>query len=197
MLMPASDVLRPNKRGRMLRGSILVVAMVGLCPGAYADRIENGTAVFSALDKVTATTQPLDVPLGETKQFGALKVTPRACYSRPSTEQPKTTAFVEVDEIQLDGRKSASLRAGCLPKARASTPSSIPSSTCGSGAARAPSDQWRQGSRNRSRERNRGVNRRRASGRARAAPSRPALDPHAVVPARVVPAGTAGAPRLL
>jgi hypothetical protein len=24
------------------------------------------------------------------------------CYSRPATEEPKTTAFVEVDEVQLD-----------------------------------------------------------------------------------------------
>ena len=61
--------------------------------------------MFSALDKVTATIQSLEAPLGETKQFGALKVTARACYSRPSTEQPKTTAFVEVDEIQLDGQQ--------------------------------------------------------------------------------------------
>lgn len=70
-----------------------------------AERIENGVAVFSALDKVTARISTLEVALGETKQFGALKVTPRACYSRPATEQPKTTTFVEVDEMQLDGQQ--------------------------------------------------------------------------------------------
>jgi hypothetical protein len=43
--------------------------------------------------------------LGETATFGGLKVTPRACYSRPPTEQPKTTTFVEVDEVQLDGQE--------------------------------------------------------------------------------------------
>jgi hypothetical protein len=32
-------------------------------------------------------------------------VTPRVCYSRPPTEQPKTTSFVEVDEVQLDGNE--------------------------------------------------------------------------------------------
>ena len=32
-------------------------------------------------------------------------MTPRACYSRPPEEQPKTTSFVEVDEIQLDGQE--------------------------------------------------------------------------------------------
>jgi hypothetical protein len=61
--------------------------------------------VFSALDKVTATIKTLEVPINETVQFGALKVTPRVCYSRPATEQPKTTSFVEVDEVQLDGKE--------------------------------------------------------------------------------------------
>jgi hypothetical protein len=30
-------------------------------------------------------------------------VTPRACYSRPPTETPNTDAFVEVDEVTLQG----------------------------------------------------------------------------------------------
>lgn len=72
-------------------------------PALAAERLENGVAIFSALDKVTARIQTLEVPLGETVKFGALKVTPRSCYSRPPTEPPKTTSFVEVDEIQLDG----------------------------------------------------------------------------------------------
>ena len=37
-------------------------------------------------------------------QFGALQVTPRVCYSRPTTEAPKTTSFVEVDEVTLDAK---------------------------------------------------------------------------------------------
>lgn len=72
---------------------------------ARADRIENAVAVFSALDKVTARTSKFEVPLNTTVQFGALKVTPRVCYSRPPEEQPKTTSFVEVNEIQLDGQE--------------------------------------------------------------------------------------------
>jgi hypothetical protein len=85
------------------------MAAVALCAvavgAARADRIENGVAVFAALDKVTARTSKFEVPLNETVTFGALKVTPRVCYSRPPTEQPKTTSFVEVDEIQLDGQQ--------------------------------------------------------------------------------------------
>ena len=36
-------------------------------------------------------------------QFGALKVTPRVCNTRPPTEPPHTNSFVEVDEIKLTG----------------------------------------------------------------------------------------------
>jgi hypothetical protein len=84
---------------------VLAVALAGnlVSSPASADRMENGIAVFSALDKVTATIKKLEVKLNETVQFGALKVTPRVCYSRPPTEPPKTTSFVEVDEVQLDG----------------------------------------------------------------------------------------------
>jgi hypothetical protein len=72
---------------------------------ASAQRIENSVAVFAALDKVTAKISRLEVPLNQTATFGALKVTPRACYSRAPTEPPKTTTFVEVEELQLDGKQ--------------------------------------------------------------------------------------------
>src|SRR5690606_16813761 len=66
---------------------------------------ENEVAVFAALDKVTARIKTIPVPLNQTERFGSLKITPRVCYSRPPTEPPKTTSFVEVDEVQLDGQE--------------------------------------------------------------------------------------------
>lgn len=97
-------------RQKIVRGPALIAlglagAVALLSAAAHADRVDNGVAVFSALDKVTARTSKFEVPLNSTAQFGALKVTPRACYSRPPEEQPKTTSFVEVDEIQLDGQE--------------------------------------------------------------------------------------------
>lgn len=70
---------------------------------AFAERLSNKVAVFSALDKVTARISKIEIPLGETKRFGSLDVTPRVCYSRPPTEKPKTTSFVQVQEVQIDG----------------------------------------------------------------------------------------------
>ena len=81
----------------------LTLAASAWAPTVRAERIDNQVAVFAALDKVTARISKFEVPLGQTIKFGALKVTPRVCYSRPATEQPKTSSFVEVDETMLDG----------------------------------------------------------------------------------------------
>ncbi|CDX11261.1 Cellulase-like protein [Mesorhizobium sp. ORS 3324] len=67
-----------------------------------SERITNPVAEFAGIDKITGRIITFDVYIDETVQFGALQVTPRVCYSRPDTEQPKTDSFVEVDEITLD-----------------------------------------------------------------------------------------------
>lgn len=69
-----------------------------------AQKIENPTAVFAGLDKITGRITSFDVAIGETVQFGALQVTPRACYTRPPTETSNTDAFLEVDEVTLEGK---------------------------------------------------------------------------------------------
>lgn len=78
------------------------VALVVAVPQAKAERIENPVAQFAGIDKITGRIITFDVYIGETVQFGALQVTPRVCYSRVDEEEPKTTTFVEVDEITLD-----------------------------------------------------------------------------------------------
>jgi hypothetical protein len=70
---------------------------------ARAEIIKNQIAVFAALDKVTGRISHLEIPIDQTVQFGALKVTPRVCDTRPPTEAPHTASFVEVDEIKLTG----------------------------------------------------------------------------------------------
>ena len=87
----------------MLRA--LLIAAVLATPVAAQERtprISNNVAVFSGLDKITGRITEFDVWIGETVQFGVLQVTPRVCYSRPKTERPKTTSFIEIDEVTLD-----------------------------------------------------------------------------------------------
>ena len=71
-------------------------------PAPTVHRIKNPVAEFAGIDKITGRIITFDVYIDETVQFGALQVTPRICYSRPESEEPKTDSFVEVDEITLD-----------------------------------------------------------------------------------------------
>ncbi len=68
-----------------------------------SQKIPNGRAVFSGLDKITGRIISFDAAIGETVQFGALQVTARVCYTRPPTELTNTDAFIEVDEVTLQG----------------------------------------------------------------------------------------------
>jgi hypothetical protein len=85
--------------------SLLSFALAfGFAPGpAGAEIVRNPIAVFAALDKVTGRISRLEIPINNTVEFGALKVTPRVCDTRPPTEQPHTASFVEVDEVKLTG----------------------------------------------------------------------------------------------
>lgn len=67
-------------------------------------KIAMPIATFAGLDKITGRIISFDVAINETVQFGALQVTPRVCYARPSTSAPLTDGFVEVDEITLDNK---------------------------------------------------------------------------------------------
>ena len=70
---------------------------------APAEKVVNKKAAFSGLDKITGRIIHFDEDVGETVQFGALRVKTNACYTRPATEAANTDAFVEVDEITLQG----------------------------------------------------------------------------------------------
>ncbi len=94
---------------RQPRGGLQQPSNAALQPGDEvvvappAQKINNPTAVFSGLDKITGRIISFDVAVNETVQFGALQVTPKACYTRPPTETPNTDAFVMVDEVTLQG----------------------------------------------------------------------------------------------
>jgi hypothetical protein len=90
--------------GTMARAALAMALIAGGIGAAKADKIKNPTAVFSGLDKITGRIVSFEVATGETVQFGSLQLTTRVCYSRPPTENPNTTSFVEVDEVTLDNK---------------------------------------------------------------------------------------------
>ena len=74
----------------------------GIASPPPPQKIVNEVAVFAGLDKITGRIIRFDVKVDETVQFGALQVTPKVCYTRPSTQTPQTTSFVKVSEETLD-----------------------------------------------------------------------------------------------
>ncbi|WP_291394183.1 DUF2155 domain-containing protein [Devosia sp.] len=86
------------------KGLAAFVAILALISPALAETIANPVAQFSGLDKITGRITTFDVYVNETVQFGALQITPRACYTRPPTETQRTSVFVEVDQVNLSGK---------------------------------------------------------------------------------------------
>ena len=99
--------MRPSGSSLLKSGKTLValagLAVLGIAAPAVAQPVANPVASFAGLDKITGRITRFDVYIDETVLFGALEITPRACYSRPSTEAQRTSAFLEVDQRSLTG----------------------------------------------------------------------------------------------
>lgn len=86
--------------------AVLAISLVSLATtAAHAERIANPIAVFNGLDKISGLTTTFEIKIGEEKRFGGLIVKPDICFTRPVTEEPKTTSFVEVEEAQSDNTR--------------------------------------------------------------------------------------------
>ena len=83
--------------------TLAVLLLTALTSPVLAETISNPIASFSGLDKITGRITNFDVYIGETVQFGSLQITPRVCYTRPPTETQRTSVFVEVDQVSLNG----------------------------------------------------------------------------------------------
>ncbi len=86
-----------------LRAALCLAIILATVAPSLAQTIANPVARFTGLDKITGRVTQFDVYVDETVQFGALQITPRACYSRPPSETQRTSVFVEVDQVSLKG----------------------------------------------------------------------------------------------
>lgn len=93
-----------NRRSLRHLAILLLLGLVAmpLLPrsGSAADSLEGDIVILRALDKVTARTKDLFVPIDETAVFGSLAVRPRKCLKRPPEEPPETSAFLEISEVR-------------------------------------------------------------------------------------------------
>lgn len=89
----------------MTRLGLVMCSLLCMPAAQAAERLQNPIAVFSGLDKITGITTTFEIPIGEERRFGGLIVKPSACFSSPITEEPKTTSFVAVDQVETDNRR--------------------------------------------------------------------------------------------
>jgi hypothetical protein len=91
---------RPG-RARLARAAAVALLMAALLSGAAPVRADSAAiVVLRALDKITARVSIIEVPVGDTVEFGSLEITARYCDKRPPTEPPESAAFLEVVEVR-------------------------------------------------------------------------------------------------
>ena len=89
---------------RLLSRFFALLAVLCFAVPSPAQPLAHPVATLAGLDKITGRITRFDVYIDETVLFGALEITPRACYDRPATDTlQRTSAFIEVDQRSLDG----------------------------------------------------------------------------------------------
>ena len=90
----------------------LVLLLFPLQAGA-ADRIPGTGVVIQGLDKVTARISTLNIAVGDSAEFGTLRIALRACEKAPPEDPPEAAAFLDILE-QRDEEEPASLFHGWM-----------------------------------------------------------------------------------
>lgn len=85
------------------RPALIAAFLLAAVLPAASEPVQNPVAVFSGLDKVGGKITTIEVNVDEAVKFGSLVVRARICNSRPVTEEPNTTSFVEIDDVKVDG----------------------------------------------------------------------------------------------
>ncbi|NYZ11371.1 DUF2155 domain-containing protein [Azospirillum sp. RWY-5-1] len=69
--------------------------------------LDKPAAKLQGLDKITARTSTFTLAVGETRTFGSLRITLRACRENPPVETPESAAFLEVVEVKPGEQEEA------------------------------------------------------------------------------------------
>jgi hypothetical protein len=91
--------------GSSKNAAALFFSLLAYTNVAQAETVTNPLAQFSGLDKITGLTTQFEIKINEEAKFGSLIVKPFVCNTRPITEEPKTTSFVQVQDVAADGSK--------------------------------------------------------------------------------------------
>ena len=89
--------------GLLFPAAGLALAAV-VADGGSAGAAERPLALLQALDKVVARTSTLEALLDTPIRFGTLRIVVRVCDEAPPEEPPENAAFLEIDELDHEGR---------------------------------------------------------------------------------------------
>jgi len=81
--------------GIVAQGDNTELPVVPEPPPTYED---HPSVILRALDKVTARTRTIEIPVGQQFNFGALTVAVRTCRARPPLEPADAAAFLQIVE---------------------------------------------------------------------------------------------------
>lgn len=94
-----------------MRKSLTALALAFMTPAlvsqAMAENLKGNAVVLRTLDKVTATTKDYTVKIGEELKYGSLTVSVKHCEKKPPEDVPETYAFLQIDDLKLDGKGDA------------------------------------------------------------------------------------------
>ena len=86
------------------RAIALTLMASALSFSASAENLKGNAVVLRTLDKVTATTKDYTVRIGDELKYGSLTVAVKHCEKKPPEEIPETYAFLQIDDLKLDGK---------------------------------------------------------------------------------------------
>ena len=77
--------------------SIIIICFLFIFTNvSYASWIKFDGAQFSALDKITARIQKLEIHLNEEEVLGSLTIILKSCQNRPPDYLPESAAYIEI-----------------------------------------------------------------------------------------------------
>ena len=68
--------------------------------------LDNKSAEFNALDKITARTKKLEISLNEEENLGSLIIILKSCQNRPPDYLPESAAYIEIFDFLNQSEES-------------------------------------------------------------------------------------------
>jgi hypothetical protein len=81
-----------------MRLFFVLAAGAAMTSAASAAMIPDPIAILQGLDKISARTSRIEVPVGATVQFGTLSIVVRDCEQSPPDASPENAAFIQIFE---------------------------------------------------------------------------------------------------